>query len=466
MKRRAIDDLIQWKNSNSGKLFLFTGAKGVGKTYLAYDFARAFFERIFYINFEREAGVNMIFQTRGKDDDVVNSIINYLTSDQNSFTESNVLILDEIYLTPDSVYNLTLLKDSGYFRYIICLSSGPVSKEIKGFFCHKQLFPMEFDEFLLATGNEWYIETIQTHFGTNKPIPDIVHKELLDLFRLYMQIGGMPGIINEYLSFNSLVNVPEQHGLLIGAWHDYIQKKYPEGEAMRMNQVFDSLVLQLMKENKKFQYKLIRKGTTHSMYKDAISQLLDRNYIIRSTKISTEQLKKSRLEFYGDISNNASGDTVNARDAVNASGDTINVPDDTVDALYDFSQEEGNTNFKLYMPDTGMLYTKIVEEQGITSNGQTDKALLENFVAQSLQRKGYRLYFWESESMAKMDFLIRQKDTYLPIEVHCSDNTRSKSISVLKQIYDFPYAIKISSRNFELSNQVKYVPYYAIFCLK
>jgi predicted AAA+ superfamily ATPase len=189
-------------------------------------------------------------------------------------------------------------------------------------------------------------------------------------------------------------------------------------------------VLQLIKENKKFHYKLIREGTTQSMYKDAISELLDRSFVIRSNKITGEQLQ--------------------------------NFSDDMNDEAV---LEEGNTNFKLYMPDTGLLYTKIVEEQGILIDQQIDKALLENFVAQSLHKKGYQLFFWESESMAKIDFIIRKDHNCLPIEIHCNDNTRSKSISVLKQIYDFPYAVKISSRNFEFSNQVKYVPYYAVFCL-
>jgi predicted AAA+ superfamily ATPase len=98
-------------------------------------------------------------------------------------------------------------------------------------------------------------------------------------------------------------------------------------------------------------------------------------------------------------------------------------------------------------------------------NEDITKALLENFVAQSLHNKGYQLAFWESDSMAKIDFLIRKDNQFLPIEIHSSDNTRSKSINVFKQKCDFHYAVKISSKNFEFSNQIKYVPYYAVFCL-
>jgi predicted AAA+ superfamily ATPase len=90
---------------------------------------------------------------------------------------------------------------------------------------------------------------------------------------------------------------------------------------------------------------------------------------------------------------------------------------------------------------------------------------LENYVAQSLKAKNYLFAFWESESMAKIDFIFLRSQDIIPVEIFEGDNTRSKSISVLKQKCSFPYAVKISSRNFEFSNQIKYVPYYAVFCL-
>jgi len=430
LKRRAINELITWKNSNSSKPFLLTGAKGVGKTYLAYDFAKAFFERIFYVNFERETGAANVFHS-GDIAGNTNRILTYFAIDRDSLPESRILLLDEITLDSNIVKALIILKDSGIFPYIISISSTPVALEIKNNFYHKSIYPMEFDEFLLATGNEWYIEAIINHYEANKKIPEIVHKELLALQQIYMQIGGMPGIINEYLSLSSLVNVSEQHCLLIGSYHDYILKDNFESDALRMNQVFDSLALQLMKENKKFQYKLIRKGTTNSMYKEAIQNLVERNYIIQCNKIILEQLQG---------------------------------PKNTYKAI-EIIKDEVNTNFKLYLPDTGLLYTKMVEEKGINFGKNIQKALLENYVAQSLHSKGYQLQFWESDSMAKVDFIVIKDKELIPLEIYNSDNTRSKSISVLKQRCDFPYSIKISSKNFEYTNQIKYVPYYAVFCL-
>jgi uncharacterized protein len=446
LKRKVIDELIQWNNLNDNKPILLTGAKGVGKTYLAYDFAKAFFERIHYVNFERDHRASEIF-LNNDGTMVINLLLEHFEISAESDSEHGILILDEIRCCNNYSSAIKLLQQSGHFRKIILISSSPISELIDDDIHRISVYPMEFDEFLRATGYEWYIEVIHHHYETNKKIPEIVHKELLTLHELYLQIGGMPGIINEYLNMNSVINVSEQHNLFLGSYHDYIQRDNADGEALKMTQVLDSIPSQLMKENKKFQYKLIRKGTTHSMYKDAIQRLMDYNYVIRCNKITTEQLQRPLdISFMDELNN-----------------------------------PEVNTSFKLYLPDTGMLYSRLAEEETYSLDHQpnntnevsTDKylhtykhiALLENYVAQSLQSHGNTFVFWESDSMAKIDFIVLKDKDLLPIEIHDSENTRSKSISVLKQKCNFPYAIKISSKNFDYSNQIKYVPYYAVFCI-
>ncbi len=428
MKRKVIDELITWKSENTRKVLLLTGAKGVGKTYLAYDFAKAFFKHIYYINFEREAVTNSLFHSDSSES-LSGRLVEYFHIDEEIAPEERILILDEISFCPEAAALVQEQQLRTDFPFILALSSNPLSPVNTASFQMLKVYPLEFDEFLLATGNEWYIEAIVNHFNTNTNIPEIVHKELLSLHQLYLQIGGMPAMINEYLNLNSTVNVSEQQSFLLGSYRDYIKRDHSDSDALKMIQVIDSLAHQLLKENKKFQYKIIRKGTTHAMYKEAIGKLAGLNYIIRCNRISTEQL--------------------------------ISSPDNISMNAYD----EENSNFKLYLPDTGLLYSRLVEEQGSSEIKRSLKALLENYVAQSLQAKDYPFVFWESESMAKIDFIIEKNQALLPIEIHESDNTRSKSISVLKQKCSFPYAIKISSRNFEFTNQIKYVPYYAVFCL-
>ncbi len=429
MKRKVIDELIKWKTEKHEFPILLTGAKGVGKTYLSYDFAKSFFEQICYINFEREPLQSQLFQ---KDDgfSTKERLIKYFNINSEQPVQNRILILDEISFCEEALLVLSEHQLISTFDYIIAISSHPLANEWWKHFLHFQIHPLEFDEFLRATSNDWYIETIINHYNSSSKIPEIVHKELLSLHQLYLQIGGMPGIVNEYLNLMDAVNISEQHSFLTGSYHDYINRDNLDSDALKMNQVLDSLIYQLTKENKKFQYKIIRKGTTHAMYREAIEKLVEQNYVIRCNRIHTMDLTQPSQVF-----------------------------------LLNDACETDNSNFKLYLNDTGLLFSKIVEIQGIQGVEEHKKALLENYVAQSLQAKNYPFVFWESESLAKIDFLIVKDLELIPIEIFLGENTRSKSISVLKQKCDFPYSIKISEKNFEYSANIKYVPYYAVFCL-
>lgn len=433
MKRTAIDSLIKWNQTSDVRPVLLSGAKGVGKTYLAYDFARSFFKCILYLNFEHDPDSISLFNS--KDPFTISNLLlehfglNVFNDDTGSI-EDRILILDEISCCPEALQMITALQFTGEFPKIIAISSRPLSSKETELYYHVPIYPMQFDEFLLAIGKDWYIETIITHFESNKKIPDIVHKELIALYNLYIQVGGMPGIINEYLNFNNLSNIAEQHSLLMGTYHHYQGLLNSESDALKMRQVLNSLPIQLSKSNKKFQYKFIRKGTTHAMYKDAIQLLSDQNYVIPAYKLQTEDLY--------------SIDKIIEENKLNVT---------------DIS------SFKLYLSDVGMLHSQLFSRLPAPLSKESKKALLENYTAEALKAKEYPIIFWESDSMAKIDFILFKDNELIPVELFCDNNTRSKSISVLKQKIDFPYSIKISSKNFDFSNNVKYVPYYAVFCL-
>ena len=116
-------------------------------------------------------------------------------------------------------------------------------------FKHITLHPFSFDEFLRAINYDWYIGTIKTHYENNTKIPDILHKELLQLHDLYLQIGGMPSLINEYLSLSTTINLAEQHKALVGSYYNYILENDMETQALKMKQVLESLP-STIKDNK------------------------------------------------------------------------------------------------------------------------------------------------------------------------------------------------------------------------
>lgn len=445
MKRKAIDDLIIWKDNNNAqrnKPLFVTGTKGVGKTFLVYDFANAFFARHLYINIEKDLRMRELLNSG--DYDRINNELSMCTPTQIAKDDIDecvnnddiVFIFDEISYLQDIASTFDILQElqnkSELSPYIILISSKPVSCDVINRTHAISLYPLTFDEFLMATANEWYIELIRTHYENSKPLPQIVHNELLFLYRLYLQIGGMPSAINEYLSMNSTINIMEHHEIIMGSYKYDITKGNSDSVTLKIIQVIDSMPLQLMKENKKFQYRLIRKGTTYTQYKDAIDYLNVNNLVIQSNKIPNDQLSNSS-------------------------------------SIKDFTPSD--SNFKLYMPDTGLLFTMInkMNSEAFTNimfnDPNTYRTLIENNVAQTLNANNYRLWFWESTSSAKINFIIEKDCGLVPVEIFDDTNTRSKSVSVLRQLCNIDYGIKISSKNFSFVRQVKYIPFYAMFCL-
>ncbi|MBE5960290.1 MAG: ATP-binding protein [Lachnospiraceae bacterium] len=440
MKRNAITRLKAWKEKEFRKPMWMTGIKGAGKTYLALDFAKSFYEGNLYVNFETNASIRELFKRKAEsvkeDFNLISPLCEYYQIPEELI--GNVLIiLDEITASKEALNALDMFAgEENGLSVLIISSNGAVyenmPKEKKTKYEHFMLYPMEFDEFLQAIGSEWYAEVIKGHYQTNRKIPTIVHNELITLFEDYLAVGGMPAAVNEYITMDSVENVPEIHRMLYGNMQREMIRHAAEGEAIKMEQIFQIMLPELLKENKKFQFRMIRKGATYAMYRSAIEKLVQNAYLL--------QCKKQ----------------------------------ESFDAMEE-GREEEKVSFKLYLPDIGILNTLIAKNYPVGDseelfeqaydNGLVRKTLLENYTMQSLTAKGYEPVFWESASQAKLDFVIRNKDGIIPLEAKASESSRSKSISIFRNQVDVPYAVKISSKNYEYANQIKYLPYYAIFCL-
>jgi uncharacterized protein len=440
LKRKLITKLLEWKEANSKEPLLLLGARGVGKTYLAYDFAKTFYTGLVYINFERETSLyDLICKNSNEIDDFLNEKF-HLTENSNEI----LVILDEIHACPDIKLLVNILtKSNANSEYIRNISILCISSHFDDFYCkdeffHKViLYPLDFEEFLISIGKEWYIEVITFHYNSNKKIPDIVHQELLSLFDLYLQVGGMPLAVNEYINTETIINVPEQHEILVNSFLTNVNKTNSESETLKINQVFSVLDKQLSKENKKFQYTLIRKGATGAMYSDALHYLNSSFYGIRCNKIDDESIYYTALN------------------------------KDDLSFLRNQFYEDGDNKgiFKQYILDVGILNSSMRPNDDLSFES-VRKGIFENYIALCLKTNGYPLYFWESNSQAKIDFLITKNEQLIPIEVRVNDNTRSKNISVFKAKHEIvTESIKFSTKNFEYSKNVKYVPIYAAFCI-
>jgi uncharacterized protein len=442
LKRKLINKLLDWKELSYRKPILLTGGRGVGKTYLVYDFAKSFYTESIYINFEREPFLyDFLFKNDPSEiEDVLKDYFHLSDS-----TDPILIILDEISKCPDIKFILNLLLNYNTLNHIIAISSSlPSGLESESMFHQLELYPLDFEEFLIATGNEWYIEVITVHYKTDTKIPDIVHQELLTLFELYIQIGGMPLAVNEYNNTGSVLNISEQHRILLNSYLTEVYTDNIEGDFLKISQAFNTIDKQLIKENRKFQYKLIRKGATQALYSDALKYIKNTGYGVCCYKLADEQVYEL---------------------------------DELVDRLYSSNHKSLFTkqpnilkdythlNFKLFMLDIGLLYSTLKTQYAVIKD-QYRRGLIENYVAQCLTANGYPLYFWESDSQAKIDFIISKDKQIVPIEVRTNDNTRSRNVSIFRaKFQSVTDSIKISTRNFEYINHVKYVPIYAVFCI-
>ncbi|HHT96481.1 MAG TPA: ATP-binding protein, partial [Clostridiales bacterium] len=347
-----------------------------------------------------------------------NKIISQYNYKGDLYPKNRILILDEIQYLENSSEILDALYKQKLFPFIIIISSSEnYARTLTFKKTSFKLNPFSFEEFLLAIGDGWYVDTIINHYNSNKILPTIVHQELLDLHSLYIKIGGYPTSINEYLNLSSTINVPSIHKTINNKLiSDFsLNQQEQDGSTLKINQVYNSITKQLMKENKKFQYNIIRKGTTQNYFNDAIKDLVDDGYLLLANKINSDH---------------------------------------------------PSTSFKLYYSDVGLLNTEIISSDFKDFNNEIyEKTLLENYIAQVLYNKEYDLMFWESDSIAKIDYIIKKDDMFIPIEIHLGTYTRSKNVSVFKKEYNIPYSIKLSSKNFGLIKGVKYVPYYAAFCI-
>ena len=409
MKRNLMDKLISWKNSNSYIPLIINGMKGVGKTRLMFDFATENYNSHLYFNFETDKNVAHLFSndmetTKTKICDYFNSDISF---------DTTLLILDEFTHSQNAIDFIEAIKDTcGDYNlnvisaYSYRTDTDDVFLSLNGIYL--TLYPLTFDEYLSATGNEWYRETIQEHFESNKPLPDIVHNELLDLFNEYIYIGGFPDAINEYLVNKSFININERHHVLINYILMNINSVVEPGQYLKLINLFETIPKQLMKENKKFKYSLIRKGATNKIYEKELCLLNNIGLINMCRKL------------------------------------------------------DNPSDFKAYLCDAGVLFSLAKGEY----NEVFLESLIENYTCQTLIANGYLVEYWESKSQAKIQFLVKKNGQYQPIEVKNSDITRSKNYSIFKEHYPTCLdLIKVSTKNFSYNKKTKYIPIYAVFCI-
>ena len=278
MKRKAMNKLIEWKNKQNRKPLLLYGARQVGKTYLVKEFGKLFDDMI-YVNFETNEIINSIINENIEPNNIIKQLEIFFNK---KITENTLIFFDEIQQNPRALTSLKYFCEDASNYYVIgagSLLGVHIKRENYSFPVGKvdilNIYPLDFEEFLMATNNDLLIEEIKKSYTTNTKLSKLLHEKSLDLYSDYLAIGGMPEVVFEYTKSNSLINAIDIQTKILESYKNDITKYTTYQDANKILAAFESIPAQLAKDNKKFQYKLIQKGGTSTIFGYAIDWLVN-----------------------------------------------------------------------------------------------------------------------------------------------------------------------------------------------
>ncbi len=430
MERKIVNKLIEWKQSLDRKPLILQGARQVGKTYTILTFGKQYYKSCVYFNFEDNKELAAIFDRDLNPERLVKELT--VKSGQSILKEHTLIFFDEIQACERALTALKYFNENANEYHIIAAGSllgVAVNRENYSFPVGKvdlmTLYPLDFEEYLNALGRGDFVELIKECFSNNTPFS--MHDTAMDYYKTYLLTGGMPAAVLQYISKKDFDFVFATQKAINDAYIADMAKYATPNETTKIMAAFGSIPAQLAKDNKKFQYKLIKSGAKSNQYETPIDWLKASGVIIKCHKINEGKLP---LKAYCDFS-----------------------------------------SFKIYLTDVGLLSAKFdIPPNAILSNlpafDNFKGALAENYVAAALAANGHTSYYWESNGKAEVDFILQMKNgDIIPVEVKSGEHTKAKSLMVFNQRYNPPYSIRISSKNFGFANNIKSVPLYAVFLI-
>ena len=430
MEREIIKDLIKWKESKNRKPLIIHGARQVGKTYIVKQFGKKYYDNVIYVNFETNQELSSQISNSIDAKYIINKL--ELFYGEKILPGKTLIFFDEIQANERALTSLKYFYEDAKEYHVIAAGSllgVAINRESYSFPVGKvqmiNMYPLSFKEFLIAIGRENLIDEIKTHFDKNERMDKMIHELCLKLYRTYLIIGGMPEAVQTYLTEEKVISVIDIQSEILESYERDMTKYTDNNLSNRIISAFDSIPVQLAKDNQKFQYKVVSKGGTSSIFGEAILWLKNSGIVNQGYKTSAEL----PLEMHKDLS-----------------------------------------SFKLYMSDVGLFVNKaryplyqidLSSQPTMIAMGP----LTEHYVANELRVKGYDIYYWESNGKAELDFVIQKNIDIIPIEVKTSTHTKARSLDLYMQMYKPDYAIRISEKNFGFENNIKSVPFYAVFCI-
>ncbi len=425
LKRKIEKELLKWKNKKDKMCLVVKGARQVGKTYIIDKFARENYSNYIYMNFDEMPSYKDIF----KGDLDTETIIKQITlnvPNVNLVPNETIIFLDEIQNCPRARTALKFLSIDKRFDVIASSSLLGINyKEVPsfpvGYVENFEMHSLDFEEFLWANGiSNSGIDLLREYFEKDEEVPIATHNKMMNLFREYIVVGGMPRVVNEYVSTHDFSKVLKMQRDIIDNYLDDIAKYAISSEKSKVRECFLSIPKQLAKDYKKFQYTVVDKRGSAKRFARSLMWLYDAGIVSYCYNLRNPELP---LE-----------------------GNSI------------------NNQFKIYMNDTGLLVAMLEEgsqKDIIDGNlGIYKGAIYENIIADIFNKLGKKLYYFEYRNRLEMDFIIRYKGKVTAVEVKSAENTKAKSMTSIIQNWKVQQGIKFSSKNLSGNEVVKNYPLY------
>ena len=444
LKRKIETYLAEWKKSETRKPLVIKGMRQCGKTYIVRKFANENYENVVYVNFILEPDKKSAF-TGNIDVDTIILNLSAMIKGSRFIEGKTCIILDEIQECREARTALKSFQIDGRFDIIATgsllgvkgygksrkkkdESEGQDSVPV-GYETVIDMYPLDFEEFLWANGiSDAVIDAVRSCFESEKAVPDGIHKVMMDLLYRYIIVGGLPEVVSCFLETRNIEQIYKLQRSLITEYEEDMVKYADEADKPHIRECFESIPKQLAKENKKFQYSVVRKGGRASQYAGSIQWLEDAGIVRRcyNTRITELPLDGNAVE----------------------------------------------DCFKVYVTDIGILVAMLdygTQADILKGNLLGYKgAVFENFMADFLCKSGQRLYYFHKDSGLELDFLVRLNGECVVLEVKARTGKSKSMATVLrnKDVYHVNSAIKLGQYNVGRDGEVLTIPLYMGFLVK
>ena len=444
MQRKIEAKLVEWKNKTAGRMpLLLYGARQVGKTYILDNFGAGHFRNVVNINLETNLSVARYFE----DDISPERIVRFLETVVNEVITpgKTLIIFDEIQSCERALTSLKYFCEQAPEYHVAAAGSlfhptksadfaetpmlgVAINREHFSFPVGKveslTLHPLDFEEFLWALGERRLAEEIRGCYAELRPMPEALHRKAIELYRTYLIVGGMPACVDVFAKARKTVLIPGIQNEIINNYVADMAKYAELSDTVKIRACYESIPAQLAKENKKFQYKVVQRGGSATLFGPSIEWLAQAGVVLKCKKLDHAF---NPIAVYTDLS-----------------------------------------SFKLYLSDVGLLTMRAGIPQQTVLSGESNLfmgSVAENYIAQSLAANGRPLYYWASENTSELDFVLQDGTDIIGVEVKKGIKTRSRSLSVFTQKYAPAWSIRFSEKNFGAEGNVRAVPHYAAFCV-